>query len=59
MSETEYTKLNILVLGGFFLMALEKARSTAYFLAYSGIVFSSIRTKLMPRFFSNKSYFEG
>lgn len=28
MPETECTKLNILVLGGFFLMTVEKARST-------------------------------
>lgn len=59
MPETEYTKLNILTLGGFFLVPIEKARCTAYFLAYSAIVFSSIRTKLMPHLLSTKSYFEG
>lgn len=57
--ETEYTKLNILVLGGFFLRTIEKARSTTSFLAYSAIVFSSIRTKLMPCLLSIKSSFEG
>lgn len=31
MSETEYTKLNILVLGGFFLMAVENQEEQLIF----------------------------